>query len=259
MLRLISLLLFPLVAFGQGFTPRRPFVLTSAPVNPNPTNALPTGIYLWWVASDMPTNVTVSNQWLDRVQGKLMGNDIPSRQPTNSLKGVYFDGTKWLTNLPGAALISFGFAVLMIAENDSVSGGQVMIWNNGQGGNQAVGFVFSSGKLYWSYFNGQYVDLQYTRPNNYLNDMLFTPTNTEVHTAFFTNGVSTGVDVPEQNAGSFDISGMGAEPNGTPNSFYHGYIREVIVWTNLTGASWSSGMVSNAHWYATNQYPTITP
>ena len=42
-----------------------------------------TNLYLWWVASDVPVGHVVSNQWLDRIRDRLMGQgNATISQPT---------------------------------------------------------------------------------------------------------------------------------------------------------------------------------
>lgn len=98
---LISLILaLPASLFSQGFTYRRPFVLTSVTVsNQTPEQLASYGLALRWVASDLGTNSLNVNTWTDRVQGAIWRNDDSGGQPgytTNN--GLSFDLTHFLTN-----------------------------------------------------------------------------------------------------------------------------------------------------------------
>lgn len=124
----LSLLMLSLSAFGQAFTPRRPFVYQLAStVNTNPEPQQLAGLYLWWNSGDtlsQGTNVVITN-WIDRIQGWVFTNETSATRPSNSTNGVVFDGVDdLLTNVVAvnqSSIHSLTFLVLQWDLNSSVS------------------------------------------------------------------------------------------------------------------------------------------
>lgn len=102
MRKLISLflLLCPLLALSQGFTPRRPFVLTSVTAsNQTPEQLASYGLALRWVASDLGTNSLNVNTWTDRMQSAVWRMDEATLRPAYTTNdGVSINLTHYLTN-----------------------------------------------------------------------------------------------------------------------------------------------------------------
>lgn len=261
MLRLISLLLFPLVAFGQGYTPRRPFVLLSpAPSTPDSiiTNDIP-GIYLWWHSGDLPVGTNVTN-WTDRIQG-LQLKSPTTTYTTNSADGVYFDGTHYFTN----TYIGFGtleWNILVISKQWNTSGAQMVLGDvssvspNGNGVPQFNG----NGNTYWVHYLGQFVNMNIPTAVNQLRDIFVVCTNTSSRMTAFTNGIHTTLQIPQTDYQLVTIGVVGNDYSLTQP--LKAYVLDIIIWTNISTFAYTAPMISNAHYWVTNvsggNYP-ITP
>lgn len=218
----------------------------------SPVGVFPSGMYLRWVATDVPNNNVVSNQWADRIQGVLLQQGDPTKQPTNSTSGVYFNGTWYLTNVPQAFVAGGGgFAVLVVIDQDVTTGTQMLITDSTHTGDGIPQFNTGGGSTFWvrGAAGSDFQNLKFVNPGNVLHDIMFTPTNGAAHATCFTNGVATPCDIAA-NTGQPNMVGFGRESGGT--QLYHGWLRELIVWTNQT--SFSSLNVSNIHYYCTNTY-----
>lgn len=202
----------------------------------------------WWVASDVPTNHAISNQWADRIQGRLLAQGDPAKQPTNSTQGVYFDGAgnTYLTNVavhcftPGGQNVT----VLWVWQVDTTSAYQY-VWAS-TGAAPVYAFQINSDNS-WSYAAGALGDKRSAGPlpDNQLMDFLARETR------FYTNGV---LNTNRADAmGGSDWGYMGGQGGNGPYPF-KGYIRELIVWTNTGQQPVDATTLSNLHYYATNRY-----
>lgn len=219
-----------------------------------PPNFFPSGMYLRWVASDVPLNNVVSNQWADRIQGVLLQQGDGTKQPTNSSLGVYFNGTWFLTNVAKTFNAGGGgFAVLAILNQDVTTGTQMGITDDTHTGDGIPQFNTGGGSTFWvrGASGSDFQDMKFVNPGNTLHDILFCPTNGAANSTCFTNGVATPCTIAA-NSQQPNMVGFGRESGGT--QLFHGYLRELIVWTNQASFTFSSVNVSNVHYYATNTY-----
>lgn len=56
-------------------------------------------IRYYWVASDLPNGVVTGN-WTDRINSYVLTQGAGASRPTNTVNGVHFNGSQFLTNSP---------------------------------------------------------------------------------------------------------------------------------------------------------------
>lgn len=204
------------------------------------------GLQYWWVAEDNPTNATVQT-WADRIQTNNMNQPNASWSPTNSSKGLYFNGSDWynVTNVSFDFTNNTSYFIVLNANDvdaqrvlfckdgtgtslrlymsDNLIGGppHVAVWDNLGSGGGGCKIVLGS-------------DYDITCASN--------PIGTNV---WFTNGISAALDY---NAYDGNAYYFGMRPAGF--NIYQGYIREICIWTNHI----STNQVLLLHKYATNKY-----
>lgn len=214
-----------------------------------PTNIF-NGVAYWWVASDNPSNVIVSN-WVDRIQAVVKTNGDTTVRPTNnSLVGVYFNSSvgQFVTNatLNNSTALNTYWLVMQRDGNhagnlvgQSISANFPGFLISGSGSPQ----MFSAGQL----FTGPVL------PNATMIDVLFVCERNGVNqtNAFYTNGVPWTTTNTLVDIGSFTMRTMGKDLG---NGAYSGYITEFGVVTNI----WPTPVqASNLHYYFTNTYTNI--
>lgn len=244
MTRFLLILLLPLSCFAQGFgsfTHDQPYLAQDSlgPVAPTP----PLGIFRWWVFTDVPANVVVSNQWLDKIVSAHMWQMDNAVSPTNSSYGPYFNGTTYLTNYPG-------FTVGNVS-GDETGSAFIVLNADGTSGLQAV--LTDQANIYGVNVNG--TALQYTGtisggPNtictmptatNFDVSIVFTKTNT----TWYTNGALCRVNA------TANVDTWGQYNMGKQGSYgFHGYVAEFIVWSNRV---FSASDATTVHAYRTNR------
>lgn len=242
----ILLLLCPLLAYSQGFTPRRPYVLTSAStVSTNPVDALPVGMEFWWNAKDL-SNSPVS-LWTDRIKGYNFFQTNASARPTWTTNGVAFDGVQQYfiaTNSYVPDNNSFPF--LAIFQFNATTANQMLLCQSYGGGTVILGMGTVANYFYDGAVNAgvgpigtNIVDFSYS---------LSSATNYNA----CTNGVIAHGNMAWPNA---ILARVGS---GDGNAFANVVLKELIVWTNSGYPTftnyWSATTRSNVHWYATNEW-----
>lgn len=253
---LISLILaLPASLFSQGFTYRRPFVLTSASTaTTNP--AYLDHMWHYWVASDLATNAPVG-EWHDRYTSLILSNSVSAQTPTNSFtNGVWFSGSTFLTNKPaynpgwqagttnvvtmlgvfsGYAPASWWTQPFPCDSNDGYSGnGMGIIFLNND---HTLFLATSSGsQTYGNFADNQPIDVVVTWTNNIPN-----PIET-----VYTNGV---LALSTTNGSGAGWVGTVGYSQGV-GFFYNGWIQEYGWATN----TFSLSDVTSYHTYATNKY-----
>lgn len=83
------------------------------------------GVAYRWVASDLTTNVAISGNWADEIQGAIWQMGAATKQPTNAATGIWFDENHYLTNnntITFTTNVSFGFIFNM---TPPAAGGQI--------------------------------------------------------------------------------------------------------------------------------------
>lgn len=216
-------------------------------------------VYYWWHAGDVATNVVISNQFLDRIQGKLMGQMDPTKQITNHIKGIHFDNNGFLTNLPSIRLdqnlasIGLSYMVMIIFEFESLATVQMIMTDSTASGRGLYQYN-TDNHIY--FVNNTFNSLGFLPTIGNSFDLLFVPTNGQSHVSSYTNAINTSVNNNESSQ-PFSLAGLGRENGGT--QLARGFLRDIVVWTNNTSFSYSSANISNAHWWATNTYKTVSP
>lgn len=246
------LLLLSLTAFGQAFTPRRPFIpqVAGASGPQSPTNFA--GLAYYWVASDtliQGTNVTITN-WVDRIQGLIWTNETAGSRPVNSTNGIYFDGSTWMTNsgmiLPTVSDNGWYFIIERTAQTDWWN---TFLSRQGQDG----GFVFGDGihsPKYIALRGPSSTELAGSAvPTNKFMTLFLNAHSTAFTSQFATNGVAALQNFSD-NTGPGNFTNVLGR-NGTVAFGYRftGYIQEIAVWTN---------QVTTNAWIPLNSYATNT-
>lgn len=239
-MKLVStiLLLFCASAFGQAFTPRRPFVTQSTPASgPSSMGQLA----YWWVASDLPLGAV--STWTDRNVGSVWQSRTPAQPaPTNTVDGVQFNGTTHttLTNVIGA---------ISVITNSSQF---VILARTGTGAFQDILDFKNDGTWEWTWFSTTWELFPGSKAavgnpgTNVFFDMAYTSDYANNRIIGYTNGVAVITNTTSTIGGTWHIMG------GITNSgFFSGYIKELIMYTNTV---LNLTTVSNLHYYATNTY-----
>lgn len=248
--------LLSLLCLTASASPGQPYFVRSLPGQTRFTPLDVPGLAYWWVASDVATNQFVTN-WVDRIQGATMYQTLSARRPYPSTNAVIFSGGQILTNdigfqqsYPVAYFVKMSFAhngvtfqTVINDLADTSSGPQGMLINTDDGiyQNMAGSVTAASGPLL---INRSFSFL--TIPTN--------PPGT--YGLVYTNGVATGLQWNENGVSIIKLRAFGGNTRSDPpDSFLNGAIHEIAVWTN----AWSnvtnvftSTMVSNMMWYATN-------
>lgn len=252
-MKLVStiLLLLCASAFGQAFTPRRPFVHAAASSSTGPDSI--SGLAYWWVASDLTnsfTNGSPVNVWTDRVSGKAFSGttNLPILEGSNHLR---FFKTNWLQLFPAipfnpasyTGIFTNPAACIIASHNQYANGGYFLDTTNAS---QVVYAVTTPSTIRW---NGVIVG---NVASNHVYDFIACiSTNTgttNVHC--FTNGVFMALQ-GAANATSIKITGSDYQFTSTLGLI--GDIYEIQIWTNR-GRYWYDSEINLMHRYATNTY-----
>lgn len=222
----------------------------------SPTNI--GGLAYWWVSSDLPVGITVSN-WVDRIKGESWTNFSGTTCPTNSAIGLFFDGSNdILTNV----------GTINLGNKAGSSNSHWAVVSTGRIGAGEAPTILQSRTNGTSYYFGQF-----DNAGNPANRWSFGGTSPFFVTGWRTNALVfsdvTGVcddaagnmigytnAVPQEtNAATGRIANnaswmyLGRDSAGA--FFMKGYIKEIAVYTNKI---LSSVNISNLHYYATNLY-----
>lgn len=229
MTRILPILPILLLAFSCLAQPspinRRAMAIAGLATTPPqfPYNVTPQVIRDWYYV-DVTNNVTVSNQWLDRIVSARMWQMDTTKSPTNSSSGIRFNGGKYLTNVS----LSFGqtgsgdaYSLFLVYQFDS-SPATEMIAGDADGGGQGL-FVNTSSQLQWFGVSGSPNTAALTP--NVLQDVLVVGTNNGAITRIYTNGVLA-------------VSGTGGNPTGgimemgggTGGFTFKGYVLREVLW-----------------------------
>lgn len=226
-----------------------------------PSNSI-YGPFLWWHAGDLPAGVKVTNQWADRIQGLHLNQMDTSIAPTNdgAGKGVYFDGTTYLTN----GTVDLGvfrtntMQMLIFARDGAAPTTYDVLYYSSDVGT-FEGVHIDSSASYGVYYEGNgtgELPLGITAPNGKLVDVIINWTNAASSKAnTLSNGVFALTGTGFYTGGSHNVNRVGATPAGGPQK-YKGWIEDLIFWTNGVTVTYSSVDYSNAHYFATNSYGT---
>jgi hypothetical protein len=242
-------------ARGQGFTPRRPFILQLASPGGGGTNGTPyavPGIYLWWNYQDalaQGTNVAMTN-WVDRIQGLIFTNQTAGYRPTIETNGVKFDGSStFLTNISPGVWLASSYSLIFVVLDWIYTGNSratYLCFNT----NLAVGSRAYTLQNTWNWEervnSGSFYDLGAN--GGIKTNVLFSLSSMNVLTndMFFTNGVrsrlgSTGGSQMFNNLGGIIFSEWG----------FQGWIRDVIVYTNVF---LDPLLITNLQYWASTNY-----
>ena len=255
-MRLLIFLLSASACFGQLTVQQmEPFFKgAGVPSVFYPTN-LP-GVWIrWWVASDNPTNITITN-WVDRVVAAQLTNTL-ALSPTNSALGMGFNGSTYLqwkdilTTDNNSSVTNVVFLIMQpITPSTDFSGvygiRDVAQYSTGRGL-----MTRTTGAYQWNdgvfqadickFTSGSYQDMAIVGPE----------ATSTTSMLFYTNGI---LGFSAANAGwltsrPHNVVGHNSNNNGN----YKGLIQEMLVGTNIPIAQVTM-VVSNLHWYATNTY-----
>lgn len=224
---------------------------STAPAIDNPTNISPR-MFRWWVHTDVPSNVVISNQWQDRIVGENMWQMNTAISPTNSVKGARFNGSQYLTN---ATTTPYDIGVIAGAG----SSGDVFYWvhiHESVAGFKGLFATVSS--PYGPYQNAG--DLQYGGsvsggPNtiasitaNVTNDVILVlnGSGSSWSNVWYINGISVKTNT-SASVDDFTYKTMGRSSLG----FFTGYIKENGIYTNV---AWTQTHTDKLHKWLTNYY-----
>lgn len=246
----LSLLLLSLTAFGQAFTPRRPFVqsISASTVDTNPSSVLPKGMLYWYTANDL-SNSPVS-VWTDRIQGYNWWQTNNSLRPTWTTNvGVTFNGVDQFLHASNSFPASYwGMASLQVFKLERTTSSQDLFAD--LSGSSRYLNVFPANSL--------------AQPNsaNRINpigtavyDVIAAQTNYQQF-GIYTNLMSAVADntVPW----GYNAAGIGFVGSGNGNEYAKFVLKEWIVWSNSAPAGQTQYLsfttISNIHWYATNTW-----
>jgi hypothetical protein len=216
-----------------------------------------TNLWLRLRSSDLAIGAVPS--WVDEIQGIQFNQGDATKQPTNSVNGVWFDGsTMYLTNL--ATVIPSGiYSILWVVhlQTAGLGFGGVLLHRNNGGINTDGYYLGSAGNDVMNQgINAIATTLTDAMGNTKHGDFL--SIDSDVNQYCWTNGILTGHQNNFANTFTFDIIGDGSSHNAK----YKGYIQELIIWTNtqVNFRSFTNSItVSNIHYYVTNTYSGISP
>jgi hypothetical protein len=241
--------LFCLSASAQ--LPVIPYMLPSAASVFYPTN-LPGTWVAWWVASDNPTNITITN-WVDRVKGESLTNTL-ALSPTNSATGMGLTGSTYLklkhyivpagNNTQDTNMLFM--VIVPITPSTDFSG----LW----GGDDTT--LYTGGRLLFVRTTSKYhfnstsaLDLGAAWPSGVMTDIVLMGAKANTGITLWTNGISSFASA--QDGFSQADSLLGWNPNNSGG--FKGKVVEILRGSNIPPVSVSL-IVSNLHWYATNTY-----
>lgn len=258
----LSLLMLSLSAFGQAFTPRRPFIYSVPTTNVPPGPGNIPGLAYWWVASDVATNGVPVTNWVDRIQGAVMHN-LGTNQPTcPTTNAVYFNGNGILTNLPGISM-NVPVVIMVLYNKDNSGDADQMLFNDENPVNFSKGgIVVNQNKYLIQYYGGSGSQISDALATGRINELVIFPTNA-VNTSprVWTNSIPTQYTYNESGHNNISLRAFGGDRYTDTISFgqyrLHGYLYELAFWTNSwAGISnvFNSTTISNIHWYGTNTY-----
>lgn len=246
---LFLLLLSCLPCFAQFGVEQPMFQLTSTQFAPTDIQ----GLAYWWNSVDLTNNVTATN-WIDRIQGVVLTNGNLSARPTNSVYGVGFGGSTFLTNSvlgggPIAAPLSYFMIVKWTDPNNTLSP------ITGYGTGASTLRVYLASKTWADTFASgcRWVEARgaSTKITCLGAGTASVPTNSVITLSGCFDGGATGNyytnGVLSFSAGSqtFTFDQVGHESDG---NFFKGYINQILVYTNFLSAT----SVSNLNYYATS-------
>lgn len=206
------------------------------------------GVSYWWVSSDLPTNGYVTN-WIDKIKGSAWTNGAAgTTRPTNTLTGVYFDGSKSQRLTNSGVYFSSGTA--------EPSTHWIIINRVGGGAFQDFLDYQNDGVLNWYFDNANRYATMMTptatydgrSPTNQWFDWCITMESGGSGHVFYTNGVPAITNKIGQTWTATPWKLMGGI---SVNGYFTGYIRELAVWSNHLA---TASEVANLHTYATNTY-----
>lgn len=204
-------------------------------------------MYIRLKSSDLPLNLAVS-AWKDEVSNIYWTNANAGTQFTNSALGVFLDTGQFLESSTNFVALGVNDEFLFIFNYVNTSAYETIFGD--PNGESLIGlFVGAAG--FGSVVTGNAV-AYWSKPA--LGDGVFhdclTIGGNGISSTGYTNGVASLSYTP---SGGFPrINRIGNNQAGHADQ-YKGYIAEIIVWTNHTGA-FSSTTISNLHYYATNTY-----
>lgn len=242
-MRTSLILLLSLCAWScLGQLPVVPLQTTPSTGIPGPTS-IP-GLRYWWVASDLPLNVKVTN-WFDRIQGFVLTNTTDSLRPTNSSAGVGFNSSTWLqfSNSFIETINSTGSWFVVAAPTTS-SGGFASIIGGADGAGYGL-YSGSGGTLRYFGAGGNGTISAFVSGTTY--DIGITITNNTGQNSFYTNGVLRTTFTSGAFGGVGGTLYMGRDG---PGDAYNGKIKELLYYSNKV----SQASITTLHTYFTNTY-----
>lgn len=250
-MRFLLPLLFCLSAWAQPDPIWKKLLAVPSEIPPFTPRSIPNLSY-WWVSSDVPTNINVTN-WTDRIQGAIYTNGTTgASRPTNSALGMHFSraSSQILTN----NVISLG--------GTNTGSYWIIMRRDFSGGFQDFLDYANSGDSEWYFDNVNQMSIDAATVIKNIGaqaastffDAYLISDNANVRTSLYTNGVlgatfTTYTALNFQKPLGFIMGGI------LNNGFLDGYIKELGIWTNTI---FTTIQISNLHYYTTNTYP-ITP
>lgn len=250
---LISLLL-SLTAFGQP-SPinRRAFALSGlATTTPLTPQTVLTNMWYWWVSSDVTNGVTVSNQFLDRIQSRPMNQMDNSKSPTNGQPlGIWFNGsTMVLTNAqsaPGFGNINPPNFGLLIMQPTTQAGSAIVVGQTDRG----IGVDTTPDVTYSGQISGGPNPICLYKLNRTIDVGIYLTTT---NSTWFTNGIACLTNTTAT-VDSIDVKAFGWTSSSSGFNHYKGYFTEWGMWTNVSKEA-VYGAIASIHKYSTNLYGT---
>lgn len=215
--------------------------LATGPFTPR---SLP-GLGYWWVFSDMPTNINVTN-WVDRIQSSVWTNkNTDASRPTNSSLGVHFkrSSQQWLTN-ELKAVFDTNSSHFLILERTTAGGFQDILDCKNTGDSELM--MFNDNKLTW-WGGAQQADG--VPPLSAFFDFCFMPSLAENKIRWYTNGLASNTN--NSTAIPANFCSWGWLGGIAFSGYFDGYIKEILIWTNRV---LSSSEIAQLHTYYTNLY-----
>lgn len=220
---------------------------------PGPTN-ISSKAYRWWVATDVPVNVTISNQWTDRIVSDPEWEMDLTRSPTNSSTGARYNdgssttsitttnGTTFVVGSVGGATVgSAWFVVNADAANPSLSYIVSPFISDGHG------IVVNGSNLQYGgdVSGGPNTICPIVTATNFDFGFVLTTTNT----IWYTNGIVVRTNTVAGGPDSFTWGRIGS--TFVSGHSFKGYFLEGLVYSN---AYFFASNFTDLHKYATNLY-----